>query len=202
MEVHTRHTPTFGVARLVLAAGESVRAEQSAMLASSFGIAITPDGRSGTRTKGKGAAVFTAPPDGGWLDLAPPGPGDVYPLELDGKRGWCVARDVVLAQPPTVQRDATWPGLTALFGSDAGFLEHYSGYGSLVLNCAGPIDAFELAQGELISMTPPYLLAYPDGIQARLRAIDPAGPQSLRTGEGLVLDFAGPGTVLSRARAS
>jgi len=196
VEVHTRHTPSFGVARLVLAGGESVRAEQGAMLASSFGITITAD----TRSKG-GPVVFTAPADGGWLDLAPAEPGDVYPLDLDGQIGWCVARDTVLAQPPTVRRNAFWAGFNALFGADVGFLEHCSGTGKLVLTCSGPIDAFELAHGELISMSPAYLLAYPEGMQCRLRAIDPAGQQSLRTGAGLVLDFAGPGTVLSRARA-
>lgn len=201
MEVHTRHTPSFGVARLVLSGGESVRADQSAMLASSFGVAIVPEGRGGVRVKAKGAsAIFTAPAEGGWVDLAPADPGDVYALEFDGATGWCVARDAVLAQPPTVRKDAAWPGFGAIFGSEAGFLEHYGGHGSLVLTCAGPIDAFPLGPGELISMSPAYLLAYPDGMQCRLRAIDPAGPQSLRTGEGLVLDFAGPGTVLSRAR--
>lgn len=199
VEVHTRHTPSFGVARLVLAAGESVRAEQSAMLASSFGVSIGADGPA-SRSKG-GPVTFTAPADGGWLDLAPADPGDVYALELDGGISWCVARDVVLAQPPTVRRNPAWPGFSSLFGADIGFLEHCSGSGKLVLTCSGPIDAFELESGELISMSPAYLLAYPDGMQCRLRAIDPAGQQSLRTGQGLVLDFAGPGTVLSRARA-
>lgn len=196
MEVHTRHTPSFGVARLVLGGGESVRADQSAMLASSFGVAVTAEGRH----KG-GPVLFTAPADGGWLDLAPAEPGDVYPLDLDGQASWCIARNTVLAQPPNVRRDALWQGFNALFGADIGFLEHVSGTGKLVLTCTGPIDAFELAHGELISMSPAYLLAYPEGMQCRLRAIDPAGQQSLRTGEGLVLDFAGPGTVLSRARA-
>lgn len=180
----------------MLAGGESVRAEQSAMLASSFGVIIAADSRS----KG-GPVQFTAPADGGWLDLAPAAPGDVYALELDGQIGWCIARDAVLAEPAGVRRTASWPGFSALFGADVGFLEHCTGAGKLVLTCAGPIDAHQLEHGELISMNPAYLLAYPDGMQCRLRAIDPAGQQSLRTGAGLVLDFAGPGTVLSRARA-
>lgn len=196
MEVHTRHTPSFGVARLVLRGGESVRAEQDAMLACSFGVTVAAEARG----KG-GPVVYTAPADGGWIDLAPADPGDVYPLELDGQRGWCVSRGAVLAEPPGVRRNPLWPGFSTLFGAEAGFLEYCSGAGKLVLTCAGPIDAFELEHGELISMNPAYLLAYPEGMQCRLRAIDPAGQQSLRTGAGLVLDFAGPGTVLSRARA-
>jgi len=182
---------------LGLRGGEAVRADRDALLACSFGVTIAPDGRGKSNR-----VVFTAPSDGGWIDLAPAAAGDVYALELDGQRGWCVARDAVLAEPPGVRRNPQWPGFAPLFGTETGFLEYCSGVGTLVLTCAGPIDAFELAHGDLISMNPAYLLAYPEGMQCRLRAIDPAGHQSLRTGEGLLLDFAGPGTVLSRARAS
>lgn len=202
VEVRIRHTPSFGVARVLLGGGESVRAEQTAMLACSFGLAIVRQGRGGVRTHEKGTpAVFTAPRDGAWLDLAPAGAGDVYPLTFDGTNGWCVAKGAILARPDTVNLDPHWKGFTAMFGSEMGFLERYTGVGPLVLTCAGPVDAFTLEPGELISVSPGYLLAYPDTLQCRLRAIDPAGPQSLRTGEGLLLDFAGPGTLYTRARS-
>lgn len=201
MEVHTRHTPAFGVARVVLAPGEAVQAGADAMLASSFGVVEVPPSRGGVRSHGKGApSVFTAPAEGGWIDLAPTGAGDVYPLEFDGTTGWCVAKDAFLARPATVRRDDGWQALQALFGGDSGFLEHYSGVGPLVLASAGPVDAFTLQAGELITVRPGFLLAYPDAVQCRLRAIDPSGPQSVRTGEGLTLDFAGPGTILVQAR--
>lgn len=197
-----RHTPSFGVARVLLSGGESVRAEQSALLACSFGLSIVRQGRGGVRVHEKGSpAVFTASADGGWLDLAPPGPGDVYALRLDGNSGWCVAKGTVLARPDSVRPDPNWKGFTALFGAEAGFLERYVGRGDLVLACTGSVDAFALESGELISVSPGYLLAYPDTMQCRLRAIDPAGPQSLRTGDGLLLDFAGPGTLYTRARS-
>ncbi|WP_158882107.1 AIM24 family protein [Amycolatopsis anabasis] len=201
MEVHTRHTPAFGVARVVLSPGEAVQAGADTMLASSFGIVEAPMTRGGLRSHGKGApTVFTAPAEGGWIDLAPNSAGDVYPLEFDGSTGWCVAKNAFLARPSTVRADHGWPGLQTLFGGDAGFLEHYSGVGPLVLACAGPVDAFTLSAGEVITVRPPYLLAYPDTLQCRLRAIDPSGPQSVRTGEGLALDFAGPGTLLVQSR--
>ncbi|WP_236796470.1 AIM24 family protein [Amycolatopsis sp. GM8] len=203
MQVHTRHTPAFGVARVTLAPGEGVQAVPDTMLASSFGVTEVQQSRGGLRTHGKGVpSVFTAPKDGGWVDLAPPGPGDVYPLELDGRTGWSVAKAAFLARPSTVRVDAGWQALQALFGGDGGFLEHYSGTGPLVLACAGPVDAFKIEPGELVTVRPPYLLAYPDTVQCRLRALDPSGPQSIRTGEGLALDFAGPGTILVQARKS
>lgn len=194
MRVHSRHTPAFGVARIVLSGGEAVEADPVTLLASSYGVTNARQGRS------KGPAVFTAPPDGGWVDLAPEVPGDVYPLEFDGRTGWSVVRGAVLARPATVRRDHPWPALQQLFGGDSGFLEHFSGTGPLVLSCHGPVDVLSLRAGEVITVTPRFLLAYPDAIAVRLRALDPAGPQSVRTGEGLVLDVAGPGSVLVQAR--
>lgn len=194
MRVHTRHTPTFGVARIVLAGGEAVEADPDTLLASSYGITRSRHGR------GESLPVFTAPPEGGWVDLAPEYPGDVYPLELSGQMGWSVARDAVLARPATVRHDHPWPAHRALFGGDGGFLRHYSGTGSLVFACRGPVDALKVEAGEVITVNPKFVLAYPDTVGVRLRAVDPAQPQSIRTGEGLALDFAGPGTVLVQTR--
>lgn len=202
MQVRTRHTPNFGVARVILAPGEAVQAAADSMIASSFGITEVPAARAGLRGQGRGQSVFTAPAKGGWIDFAPAGPGDVYPLEFNGRTGWCVAKNAVLARPATVGVDAGWHGLQALFGSDAGFLEHYRGTGPLVLACAGPVDQLTLEPGELITVRPGHLLAYPDTQQVRLRAMDPSGPQSIRTGEGLALDFAGPGMILVQTRKS
>jgi uncharacterized protein (AIM24 family) len=200
VEVHTRHTPAFGVARVVLSPGEAVQASGDTMLACSFGITEAPPARGGARQSKPGLSVFTAPAEGGWLDLAPAGAGDVYPLEFDGVTGWCVAKEAFLARPSTVKADQGWQGLQSLFGGDTGFLDHYSGIGSLVLSAAGPVDAFTLSPGELITVRPGFLLAYPDTVQCRLRARDPSGPQSVRTGEGLALDFAGPGSILVQSR--
>ncbi|GAB2744425.1 AIM24 family protein [Amycolatopsis magusensis] len=196
MRVHTRHTPAFGVARVVLGPGEAVQAAAEALLASSFGVAPSAPSRKG------GPVVFTAPAEGGWVDLAPKRAGDVYPLEFDGTQGWCVAKDAVLARPAGVRRDQHWPALQSLFGGDGGFLDHYAGVGPLILSCTGPVEVFSLDPGEIVTVTPGFLVAYPDNVQVRLRAIDPSGPQSVRTGEGLALDFAGPGRVLVQARSA
>ncbi|HET6707665.1 AIM24 family protein [Amycolatopsis sp.] len=200
MRVQTRHTPGFGVARVLLDPGETVRAAPETLLASRFGVAEAPAGRGGVRAGKPATAVYTAPSDGGWIDFAPLRPGDVYPLDVGGGTGWSVHRDAVLVQPSSVRHDPGWVPLQQLFGADTGFLEHYSGSGPLVLAAPGPVDAFELGKGELVTVRPDYLLAYPDTVQCRLRALDPGGSQSLRTGEGLAVDFAGPGTVLVHAR--
>ena len=197
MQVRTRHTPAFGVARLLLAPGESVQADYTAMVATSYGILVEP--RAGT-AKGPRPAVFTAPAEGGWVDVAPALPGDVYTVELDGMSGWCVARHCWLAAAGTVRTDPQWAGLRSLFGAENGFVEHVSGAGALALACAGAMDVVSLGPGELITVVPGHLLAYSDQTQVRLRATSQNGHQSVRTGEGLMLDFAGPGELLTQTR--
>lgn len=198
MRVHTRHTPAFGVARVVLAHGEAVEAHPDTLLAHSFGVSRSRKGKS------SGPSIYTAPPQGGWVDLAPKHAGDVYPLELSGTLGWSVASDAVLARPATVRHDHPWPAHQSLFGGDSGFLRHYSGTGPLVFGCRGPVDALTLKAGEVVTVSSVFVLAFPDTVQVRLRAMDPdqsAQLQSVKTGKGLALDVAGPGTVLVQTRA-
>ncbi len=199
MQVRTRHTPAFGVARLLLAPGEAVQADYAAMLATSYGVVVDAKPRTGSRGRSV-RAVFTAPAEGGWVDVAPALPGDVYTLELDGMSGWCVTRGCWLAAPSTVRTDPQWAGFRNLFGAETGFVEHVSGAGALVLAACGSLDVVTLDQGELITVDPAYLLDYSELTQSRLRAVSQSVPQSVRTGEGLLLDFAGPGQLLIQTR--
>lgn len=201
VQVRTRHTPAFGVARLLLAPGEAVQADYATMLATSYGVLVDVRSRGGSRARST-RAVFTAPAEGGWVDVAPALPGDVYSLELDGINGWCVSRGCWLAAPATVRTDPQWPGLRSLFGAETGFVEHVSGVGTLVLAACGSMDVVTLEQGELITVDPAYLLAYSEHTQSRLRAVSQSIPQSVRTGEGLLLDFAGPGQLLIQTRTA
>jgi uncharacterized protein (TIGR00266 family) len=199
VQVRTRHTPAFAVARLLLAPGEAVQADYASMLATSYGVMVDVRPRGGSRSRAA-RAVFTAPAEGGWVDVAPALPGDVYTLELDGVNGWCVTRGCWLAAPSTVRTDAQWAGFRNLFGAEAGFVEHVAGVGALVLAACGSVDVVALGQGELITVDPSYLLAYSEHTQARLRAVSQSVHQSVRTGEGLLLDFAGPGQLLIQTR--
>jgi uncharacterized protein (AIM24 family) len=197
LQVRIRHTPAFGVARLLLAPGEAVQGDFGALLAASFGVLVDVRGRN---RRGPKAALFTAPAEGGWIDLAPGLPGEVHALELDGVTGWCVTRGSLLASASTIRADPNWPGFRQLFGADSGFLEHTTGQGPLVLACCGALDVVNLAAGEAITVDPGSLIAYTDGIQCRLRAASQSIHQSIRTGEGLLLDFAGPGQLLTQTR--
>ncbi|HEY3607121.1 MAG TPA: AIM24 family protein [Pseudonocardiaceae bacterium] len=203
MQVRTRHTPTFGVARLLLAPNESVQTAAGAMVASSYGIGIERAGATVFRPLSRSwrdAEVCTAPAEGGWLDVAPNLPGDLHILDLDGAAGWCFARDAWVAAAGTVGLATGWPGFGAMFGGDVGFLAYAEGSGPLVLACFGALDLVTLAPGELITVDPGHVVAYPETVPCRLRAAHASTDQSVRTGAGLVLDFAGPGQLVTQTR--
>lgn len=193
MQVRTRHTPNFGVARLVLAPAELVLVEPQTVLATSYGLAVEP--------KGSGAvALCTAGAEGGWVDLAPMLPGELHTVDLDGKNGWCISRLGWLASGSAVLMKPEAPPLQALFGGVEGFLNYVHGQGTILLACAGALDLVTLEEGEAVTIDSDHVLAFADSVQCRLRALPPEGGQNIRTGEGLVFDFAGPGAVLTQTR--
>lgn len=209
MQVHTRHTPSFAVARLALAPGEVVRAEAGTMLATSYGVGVDvrPEGglfgslaRAALGGESSLLFTFTAPAHGGWVDLAPALPGDLHVIELTGGGGWCVSRDCWLASDLGVDLQPQWGGFRPLFGGERGFLMHATGSGRMVLCCYGALDVLRLEAGEYVTVDTGHVLGYPDTVQSRLRPLSQGMRQSMRTGQGLVFDFAGPGQVLTQTR--
>lgn len=209
MQVRTRHTPSYGVARLVLAPGEPAQVESGAMLATSYGVTVVSRAQGGllkslARAAFGGESLFvstyTAPQQGGWVDVAPDLPGDLNVLELDGRSSWCVTKGCWLASASTVRMDVQWGGFKNLFGGEGGFLTHVSGQGPVVVSCYGALDVMTLQPGEFVTVDTGHVVAYADTVQSRLRQLNQGIAQSLKSGEGLVFDFAGPGQVLVQTR--
>ncbi|MET8756245.1 AIM24 family protein [Lentzea sp. NPDC004782] len=195
MQVRTRHTPAFGVARLVLAPGEMVLVDPLTLVATSFGLSVEVKG-SGA----KAVALCTAGAEGGWVDAAPVLPGDLHLVELDEVHGWCFTRLGWIASSSTVAMNPEAPVLKALFGGLEGFLNYAHGRGSVVLACFGALDLVTLEAGEAVTIASDHVIAFADTVQCRLRPSVPDAVQSIQSGEGLVFDFAGPGAVLTQTR--
>src|SRR3978361_2276704 len=101
MDVQLRHAPSFTVARCVLAGGEIVRVEGGAMIAHSAGVELESKAQGGVMAGLKRSVLgggsfyvttYTAPAQGGWVDVAGGLPGDVTYLPVQPDHPFLISR--------------------------------------------------------------------------------------------------------------
>jgi len=210
MQVQVRHQPSFAVVRCLLAPGEPIRVESGAMLATSYGVQLEASMQGGLlkglkRSVLGGESLFvttyTAPQEGGWVDLAANLPGDAAVVTVTPERPFYITRGCWIANSHGVQIQTQWAGMQNLFGGEGGFVIQAQGQGDVVLGAYGAIDTLELAPGEAVTVDSGHVVAYDAGVQSRLRrAVEGRSIASLKSGEGLVFDFSGPGRIMIQSR--
>ena len=145
--------------------------------------------------------TYTAPPQGGWVDVAGVLPGDILPIDLTPDRPFYIARGNWIANSYGTEVDTKWGGRASLFGGEGGFGLQASGQGTVITSVFGAIDIVDLQPGEVIVIDTGHVVAYDLNIQFRMRrAVEGKTIQSMKSGEGFVFDFAGPGRVYLQSR--
>lgn len=209
MQITTRHAPSFAVARLVLGPGEQARVESGAMMATSGDVALDAKMQGGFMSSLKRAALggeslfistYTAPAGGGMVDVAPQLPGDVMVLDVRPDATLFLTRGAWLASAATVELDTQWGGFKNVFGGEGGFLIRCTGEGQVVASCYGAMETWDLGPGERIVLDSGHLVSYTDGITFTVRKATSKVMSTLKSGEGLVMEFTGPGRVISQTR--
>ncbi|MGW0686291.1 TIGR00266 family protein [Streptomyces sp. NPDC002754] len=207
MQIEVRHSPSFAVARVLLAAGEGVRAESGAMMAMTGGIDVEAKTEGGLlkglkRSVLGGESLFvtrlTAGPEGGWVDLAANLPGDVTDIEVAG--GLNLARGAWLCSSDGIELDTKWGGFKNLAGGEGGFLVRAEGRGTVLASCYGALDVLDLRAGEKIVLDSGHMVAFDDGVSYTTRKVSRGLMQTLKSGEGLVFEMTGPGRVWTQSR--
>lgn len=210
MKVDIRHDPAFAVARATLASGEKIQVEAGAMMAHSHGITIESNMQGGVmKSLGRGllggeslfTTTYTAPQGGGWVDVAPNLPGEVAVVGITPQTPLIITRGCWLFNDLGVTLDLKWGGFKNLFGGEGGFAMHASGNGTAVVSSYGAMDVMTLAPGERFVLDSGHLIACEATVQfTTRRAVQGKSIQSLKSGEGLVLDMVGPGDVIIQSR--
>jgi uncharacterized protein (TIGR00266 family) len=209
MQIATRQTPSFGVGRIQLADGESVKVESGAMMATSAGVTVQSKAEGGVFKSLKRAALggesffvttYTAPAGGGWVDVAARLPGDLLPIDVSAEKSWVVSRGSWLASDTDVIMDTKWGGFKNLFGGEGGFVVRASGNGPMLVACYGALETWDLASGQGITLDTGHMVAYEDTVNMSIRKITGGIVQTVKSGEGLVFDFVGPGKVMTQTR--
>ncbi|MGI9606577.1 MAG: TIGR00266 family protein [Acidimicrobiales bacterium] len=209
MQITTRQTPAFGVARLELTGGESIRAESGSMMAMASDVNLASKAEGGVMKSLKRAALggesffistYTAPAHGGWVDVAARLPGDIAVLSLAADNPMMVQKGSWLAAEQSVQLDTQWGGFKNMFGSEGAFILRAEGAGELVVAAYGAIETWELAPGQTVTLDTGHMVAYDASVDMQIRKATGGLVQTFKSGEGLVFDVTGPGKLLVQTR--
>lgn len=209
MKIEIKYQPSYSLAIARLDPNEEVRVEAGSMVAMSAGITLQTSAAGGLLASLKRSVLggesffintYQAPATGGELLLAPPLPGDLAVRELQGE-SLLVQSGSYVASSQGVAVDTKFGGAKTFFASEGLFLVKCTGRGTLLLSSYGAIHERTLGPGEKFTVDTGHLVAFPEGIGFTVRAV--GGLKStLFSGEGLVVDLTGPGTILMQTRSS
>jgi uncharacterized protein (TIGR00266 family) len=131
---------------------------------------------------------------GGKVGLVSAPIGDIQTLEIRPGRGFVVQKSAYIASSPGVDLDVQWQGFTkGIFGQGL-FMLKVSGQGDLFMNTFGAIDHHSLQTGENLIVDNFHLVAFSDSCQYIVKRIG-GWKETILSGEGLVVEIAGPGDV-------
>jgi uncharacterized protein (TIGR00266 family) len=207
MEIAVRHNPGFAVARVQLGPGEQCRAESGAMMTTSGGVEVESKAEGGFMKSLKRSVLsgesffmttFTAGDAGGFVDCAARLPGDI--TVFDASNGISLTKGSYLCSAATVEVDSAWGGFKNMWGGEGGFLVRATGAGPVAAACYGALDTIDLQAGEDLVLDSGHLVGYTDGMTFTTRKVTKGIMQTLKSGEGLVMHFQGPGRIYAQTR--
>lgn len=216
MQHHIEHGPAFAWLRVGLEPGERIVAEAGAMVRQSAALEV--ETRLNASKKGGFLGVVVAffvalmrrlfggetmflnefwGPQGGEVVLAPKLSGNILRKTLDGTRTLFVQTGGYLASTIGIDTKLRFGGLRTLFGGEGLVLLQCSGQGDVFVNSYGGIT--EVAVDGTFVVDTGHIVAFDGALDFRVRSI--GGAKSFFfSGEGLVCEFQGRGTVYIQSR--
>ena len=208
MQVEILYRPSYSVARVLLDRQESIQVESGAMVGMSPNMEMETQAKGGflksiSRSMFGGESFFmntyTGVADGDTILLAPPLPGDVSVIEMNGET-LMVQSGSYLASSNGITVDTKWSGAKAFFGSEGLIMLKVSGKGTLIVSSYGAIHPMELEPGRKYVVDTGHLVTFEDQVGFKVKKV--AGWKStLFSGEGLVVELTGPGKVNLQTRS-
>jgi len=209
MKVEIKYQPSYSLALTSLQPNESIRVEAGSMVAMSDGVTLETKMAGGLLASLKRSILggesffvntYRAPASGGEIMLAPPLPGDLAVIDMQGQTLLVQSGDYV-ASSEGIQVDTKFGGAKTFFASEGLFLLKCTGTGTMLLSSYGAIHERTLGPGERFTVDTGHLVAFPESVGFAVRAV--GGIKStLFSGEGLVVDLTGPGRILMQTRSS
>jgi uncharacterized protein (TIGR00266 family) len=207
MEHEISNRPSYASVTVSLDQDEEIRAESGAMFGHR-GVTIETNATGGflsslRRSMFGGESffqnTFRAEDGPAEVRFAPPLPGDVEHVALDGETLY-VQSGSYLAADAGLDVDADFGGARTFFGSEGLFLLRVAGAGPLFLSSYGAVEEVRLDGSEPYTVDTGHIVAFEEGLDFAVRRV--GGLKStLFSGEGLVCEFTGEGTVWLQTRS-
>ena len=208
MKVDVRYRPAYALAMVTLEKNESIQVEGGAMVGMSADMEMETEARCGllkslSRAMFGGESFFlntyTGVADGDSVALAPPLPGDISVVEMNGET-LMVQSGSYLASSEGIQVDTKWSGAKTFFGSEGLIMLKVSGTGTLIVSSYGAIHPITLAPGQKYVVDTGHLVTFEEHLKFDIKKV--AGWKStLFSGEGLVVELTGPGDLTLQSRS-
>lgn len=208
MDVQLKHQPSYSLAVVNLSPNENIRVESGAMVSYSDGVAVETKAEGGffgglKRMVG-GESFFlntyTAPAQGGEITLAPALPGDMRTIEITPGKNFMLQSGAYLASEQGVTTDTKWGGAKGFFGSGSLILLKVSGNGTVLIGSYGAMEERILAPGQRYNVDTGHIVGFDDTIQFEVKRVG-GWKSTILSGEGLVCQLTGPGSVLMQTRS-
>jgi len=216
MQIELEARPSYGMAVVHLDKGEQFVAEAGAMVAMSPSMSADPrfNGTGGAGFMGKLKAAlaglarkflagesmfvnhFEATADGQTVMLAPALVGDVVHESLGG-RTITVQASSYLASTPDVEVALVWGGFSMLISGEGAFFLKCSGSGDLLINAYGAIEKMEVDGSYIVDTG--HVVAFEGDLTYTVRKAG-GWKSAMLSGEGLVQEFTGTGTLWLQTR--
>lgn len=206
MRYEILYQPSFSVARVMLEAGEAIRAESGAMVSMTPNIQLESKVQGGLgkmfgrMLAGESAfqSTYTSQGGPGEVILAPSPMGDIFPLDVS-QRPMTVTSGCYLAGDTSLTME-TVASMKGFFGGEGLFMMKIYGQGLLLLSSFGAIHPVQLQAGQTYIIDTGHLVAFSDGMGYNLRKASRGLLGTLTSGEGIVAELTGPGVVYIQTR--
>jgi uncharacterized protein (TIGR00266 family) len=207
MDHEITHRPSYAQLTLDLEQGETVRAEAGAMVSYGGDLDIETQAEGGllkslSRSVFGGESFFmnTYTANGpSTLRLAPALSGDVQHHRLESESLY-VQSTSFIASEPGIDVDTEFGGGRTFFGGEGLFLLKLTGTGPAFISSYGAIDEITVEPGETTVIDTGHIVAFEETLDFEVRRV--GGLKStLFSGEGLVCEFSGEGTVWTQTRS-
>jgi uncharacterized protein (TIGR00266 family) len=206
MKFEVNYGPAYALGVVSMDSGEAIQAVTGAMVSMSDGVTIGTEMKGGLLSGLKRSVLggeslfintFTAGQPGE-VTLAPPLPGDVFTIELQGTL--MLHSGSLLAATTGVEFDTKWGGAKTFFSGEGLFLVRCTGSGTVLASSYGAIEERMLGGGESYTVDSSHIVGFEEGVQYEVKKSG-GWKTTILGGEGLVVKLTGPGRIYMQTRS-